>query len=355
MVEDSLTARVRHELGAVPEEAARGHAETEPSRARVSHRSQVGHLTSAGAELFDDRADHVGRDFDDRLLVWLLEPSPLVLSRDDPRARDLELVPLPAHRLHEDREVEFASATHGERVLLIGVLDAQRNVALELLDEPLSYLTRRHVLPGSTGERRVVHGEVDRERRLFDGDARQPVAVLRVGQGLPDLDAVEPGQGHDISRERLFYLDAIEAVERVQLRYFRNLGLSRVVHDAHGAEVEQRNTLTDANRATLDAPDRDAPDVGGVVQGGHQHLERTLTIDFRCREMRDDRLEERCQVATPGVRIFRGPPVASHGIQERHVELFVRRLEVHEEFEHLVVDLVDARVASVDLVDDHQR
>ena len=54
--------------------------------------------------------------------------------------RDLELVALAAHRLDQDRQVQLAASAHEEDVGAVGLLDAQRDVGLELAPEPRAKL-----------------------------------------------------------------------------------------------------------------------------------------------------------------------------------------------------------------------
>jgi len=179
--------------------------------------------------------------------------------------------------------------------------------------------------------------------------------MLGVGHGLADLDAVEASQCDNVPSGRLLDVDALESAEREQLGDLGLLSPIGIVQHAYRAQVQKRNAFADAHAAALDAPNGDAPDVGGVVERRNQHLKRSFRIDRGCREVRDDLLEEGRQVPTRGVGLFSSPPVATHRIEEGCVELYVRGLEVHEELENLVVNLVLPCVAAVDLVDNHQR
>ena len=108
--------------------------------------------------------------------------------------------------------MQFATAAHGPRVGRVGILDPQRDVALELLVEPVADLSRGDVLPFLARERRVVHEEVDADRRLFDGDPLEPLGMLDVGDREPDLDALEARQRHDLARRRALHLGALEPI-----------------------------------------------------------------------------------------------------------------------------------------------
>ena len=68
------------------------------------------------------------------------------------------------------------------------------------------------------------------------------------------------------------------------------------------------------------------------------------------------RFEERRQVVPADLRFRRDPALPPHPVEKRRVELVVAGLQVHQQFQHFVVDLLGARVGAVDLVDhDHRR
>ena len=54
---------------------------------------------------------------------------------DDLRLSDLKLVAFAPHGLDEDREVQHATTEYGPDVLVVGFLNAQREVAVEFLGE----------------------------------------------------------------------------------------------------------------------------------------------------------------------------------------------------------------------------
>jgi len=85
--------------------------------------------------------------------------------------------------------MELAAAAHGPGVGAVGLLDAQRDVALELLLEALLDLTAGDVLAVLAGEGRVVDEEVDADGRLLDGDALEAlVDFVRLPAKSPAFD-----------------------------------------------------------------------------------------------------------------------------------------------------------------------
>jgi hypothetical protein len=161
-------------------------------------------------ELLHHRPQVVLGHVDGELLVRLEALAVDAGLDDHARPRHLELVSLAPHGLHEDREVELAAPRHLPRVGRVGVLDAERDVALELLVQPVAHLPRRDVLPFLAGEGRVVDDEVDRDGRLLDADPLEALGVLGVGDRRADLDAFEAGQRDDLAGGRGLDLDALE-------------------------------------------------------------------------------------------------------------------------------------------------
>ena len=119
---------------------------------------------------------------------------------------------------------------------------------------------------------------------------------------------------------------------------------------------QPRHPPANTHAAALHAPDRDPPHVVRVVEGRDQHLERAGGVGGRRGDAPDHRLEERGQIRAAAIRFGRGPAVPSCGVEKGRIELGVACVQVHEEFQDLVVHLPGARVGAVHLVDeDHRR
>src|SRR5207249_10872682 len=72
---------------------------------------------------------------------------------DGLRARDLELVTLPPHRLDEHSEVQLATTADQEPLRRADVVYMKAQVGVELLVEPGAQLARGRELAFATGER----------------------------------------------------------------------------------------------------------------------------------------------------------------------------------------------------------
>ena len=115
--------------------------------------------------------------------------------------------------------------------------------------------------------------------------------------------------------------------------------------------VADRDLLADLHRAALDTANADAADVVVIVDRGDQHLGRALGIDLRRGDVLEDLLEQRGQVGTLGVRGHGRCTRAAGAVNDRTVQLFVGCVEIEQQLKHLVADLVQACVRTVDLVD----
>ena len=174
-----------------------------------------------------------------------------------------------------------------------------------------------------------------------DGERRRR---LHGGDGLPDADALEPGQGHDLAAVRPLHRRALQPLEGEELGDLR--GLQGAVRFRH------RHLVAQGDVAGEDAPDGQAPQVVAVVQVRDQELEGAVLRGARGRDVADQRLEQRAQVLV--LAVGRGSRAAQLrvGIEDGELELLLGGVEVDEQVVDLVEDLLRARVGAVDLVDD---
>src|SRR6185437_3889250 len=135
----------RHELALEPDQSARRYAVLQ-ARAAVAIDRHVRELGATGAEGLHDRALVLGIDVDGQRLERLVD-----LAVDDLRqhlrARYGKLIAFAAHILDQDRQVQLAAAGDSHDIRLVGVLDAQGDVALQLSIQPLAQLAAGDELP----------------------------------------------------------------------------------------------------------------------------------------------------------------------------------------------------------------
>ncbi len=115
--------------------------------------------------------------------------------------------------------------------------------------------------------------------------------------------------------------------------------------------IDDRDRHVRAHLAALDAADADQADVGAVVELAQAHLERTVRIDLRRRHVLHDRLVQRGHVAFARIRVQARVAIQGRGVNDRKVQLLVRRTETIEQVEGLIQHPIRACAGAVDLVD----
>ena len=286
VIHDAGALRVREELRPEADQAARGDAELEPhASASVIHHF-CRHAASS-PRLRDDHTlellGHVDHEVFDRFHLHAVD-----FLRDDFRARDLQLVPFAPHHLDQNRQLQLASPDHLHLFRRIRVLHAQRDIAEELLRQPLAQVARGDVLAVAPRHWRGVHAEDHRDGRLVHGDRRNRDRLFDRCDRFADRDVLDPRQADDVAGHRALDLDPFQPVERKELRDLGLLGSA--------AQFQHRDRVIQIHRAVEDAPNRDAPQVVARIEVRDEDLQRRLRVAARRRHMVDDRLEERLQV-----------------------------------------------------------
>ena len=129
------------------------------------NRRHADQLTLSGGQLLDDRAGKLIRDIDKGNLHRLQSLVALIEVIDDLCLRNRELKALAAHVLDEDREVQLTATAHLEAVRR-ELLDAKRDIGVQLAEQTLAQVTGGDVLSLLARKRAVVDHEVHRDGRL---------------------------------------------------------------------------------------------------------------------------------------------------------------------------------------------
>jgi hypothetical protein len=115
----------------------------------------------------------------------------------------LELVAFAAHGLHQDAQVQDTAAEHQQSVGAFGLLDAHRQVLLDLLEETVAHVAAGHELAFLAEERRVVDGEEHAHGGFVHLELGQAFGVLGIGNGIADIEILQAHQGHDLAAANL--------------------------------------------------------------------------------------------------------------------------------------------------------
>ena len=161
-------------------------------------RLHVDQLPAALADHLHHGAGLVLGHFDHQRLERLFGHA-VVVVEDHVRLADGKLETFAAHGLDEHGEVQDAAA--GDRELLGAGdrLDAEGDVLLQLLHQPLAEVAAGEILAFLAGQGRSVHAEGHLQRRLVDHQARQGPGRIAVAHRVADLDVLQPDQGHDVA------------------------------------------------------------------------------------------------------------------------------------------------------------
>src|SRR6478735_8028093 len=347
VVGDAGATGLGEELGAEADEATAGHEElhADPAGPVVGH---LLHAALASGHDLRDGAEELLRGVDREALDGLVDLA-VDLARDDLRVADGQLVALAAHLLDEDGERELTTALDLPGVRTLRVEDAQRHVADELLVEAVLDHAGRDLRAADLADHRArVGADRHRDGRLVDGDERQRDRVLGVGERLADRDLGDARDGDDVARAGLLGGLALEGLGHEQLGDLHAL-LGAVVAAPH-------DLLALLDRAVEDTEQGEAAEEVGGVEVGDVRLQGRLVVVRRRGDRLEDRLEEGLEVlalrqATVVGALERRAAGLGRGVDDREVDLLLRRVEVEEELVGLVDDLGDARVRTVDLVD----
>ena len=117
--------------------------------------------------------------------------------------------------------------------------------------------------------------------------------------------------------------------------------------------VAHGDLLVLLQHAALDTADGDTAHELVIVDGADQHLEGLVQVGLRRGDVVQNGIEQRLQVRAHHVGGIAGGTVAGGAEQHRAVQLLVGGVQVQQQLQHLVDDLVDTLVGTVDLVDNH--
>ena len=255
-----------------------------------------------------------------------------------------KLVPLPAHRLDQDRHLQLPAPAHLEGVGPFRRLHPERNVPEDLSLQPVPDMAGGEVLPLPAGHRAVVHEKEHRHGRLVHTDSRQRLRILQGGDGIADLEIFHAGEGNDVARLDPLHRNLFQPHEGVE-----------------GGELDPRSDrlfaaeavgLAHLQDAVHQAADGELAHVGVIVEVRDEILRHGQIIPLRTWNCRQDRIEERREIRRAVPELPVGDTAFGIRVEDRKLDLLLRRIEVDEEVVHLVDHHLDPRIGAVDLVDD---
>ena len=205
-------------------------------------------------------------------------------------------------------------------------------------------MARGAVFALSAEERRVVDGEEHTHRRLVNSDGGQRLGILKVGDGVANLEALQANHGADVATLHGLCALVADTLKGVQLL---DLGLL-----LGAVAVADGDVHAVAQRAAVDTAHSDAACVVAIVERRDEHLGRTLKMLRRGNHF-NNLVEQIVDVAGGSLPVLTHPAVLGRAVDDGEVELVLGGVKVAHQVEHHLIDLLRATVGLVHLVDHH--
>ena len=264
----------------------------------------------------------------------------------DLRTADLELEAFAAHGLHENGQMQHATAGDAHAGLILGLVDAHGDVALLLAHETLLELTGADDVALATDQRAGGSLEHDRHSGLLDGDGLHLHRVLGVGDDVADVCCLDADHGHDVAGMGLGNLGLAQVLEGVDLADGGVVLITVGLHDQHLLLLVQGAAVQTANA--------DTTLIAAVVDGADLQGHRTLGVHIGARDLVDDGVKQRDHVHVAVFGLQTGVAVDRRSVHHGEVKLLVGSTQLDHQIEHLVHSALGIGVGAVDLVhDDH--
>ncbi len=343
MEQDRLAMRRVQQAGAQAHRATRRNVEDQMRL--IATLEHVGHFTAGNAEDLDGLARVFARHIHRRLFNRLEVVAGLILLHQDARTADLEFEALAAHRLHQDGQMQNATACNLKRGGIGNLGDAHRDVRLGLMQQALLQLARAHDIALAANERARGRLEDDSHRGFVNLDGSQAHRMVAARHHIADVSVFHTNNCDDVARGDDFLFLLLQVLEGEHLLDIRVVTRAVVLDDEHG--------LTLVNGTRRKATNADTADEARMVDRAHLQRDRVVRVDIGSGNLLQNGVEQRIHVHVAVVRLVARIAVHRARVHDGEVELLVGSLELDHQVEHLVDDLLGAAARAVDLVDDH--
>ena len=143
---------------------------------------------------------------------------PSIFLRQDLGLANHQLVAFAPHHFDQNGQLQFAAPHHFECVRTAGLFHADGDIGQQFLVQPVAQITRRDELSFAAGERRVLTVNVMAIVGSSIWMCGSGFRSLRAGDGFADGDAFDARDREDVAGPADGFVDALQALERVQLR-----------------------------------------------------------------------------------------------------------------------------------------
>ena len=268
-------------------------------------------------------------------------------AEDNFRTGNRHLETFTTHVLNQNRQVQLTTTRNAECISVFGFFNAQRNVVHQLFVQAVKDLTRGNELTFFTTERRGVDVEEHGYGWFINGQGWQRFDVLRIADGVGDVQFTQTGDSDDVARFSDVALDTLKTQVSQHFTDFTVTGFPFAIDDS--------DLLVRLHFTALDTTNADYANIVVVVELRDLHLQGAFQVNVWRRNAVNNRLVQRSHVFRHVFVIQTGDTVQRRRINDREVQLFVGRVEVNEQVEDLVNNPVRTRARTVNLVDHNDR
>src|SRR4029077_252969 len=348
-MDQGSAAGFREQLPAQADQAARGNAKfhAHAAGAMVDH---LGEFATASPQRFHDDSDETFGTINDQHFERL-ESAAVFAVHHNLGLADHHFVALAAHGFDEDGQLQFAAAEDAKSFGRIGILDANRDIGEQLFLQAVAEVAGSDPLAVTPGKRGTIDRKDHRQRGFVDQQRLEGSGIFGVGQSFADLNALDAGNGDDVTGGNGFGFVTLEAAKGEELGDAR--GLKRAI------ELDDADLIAAAQGALEDASDGDSAEVIAVIEIGDLNLQSFVRIARGRRNGVQNGLEEKSEVAgvitTGFCPLAMGDAGLGIGVDDREIELVFGGVEVDKEVVDFVEDRGGAGVGTVDLIQDDDR
>ena len=240
--------------------------------------------------------------------------------------------------------MQLATAGNLEHIRTLSLLHPQCHIGLNLLKEAVTKMAGGNKLSLTAGKRAGVDAKGHGQGRLIYVDCRQCLRILCISHRIADAYIAETGQADDLAHGSLRHLHAAQALIGIYLAYLC-LGLAIAIH--------QHYSLVRLYLAADNTAYSHLADILISLQGSNHHLQRSLHITLRSRNLLDDGLHQRLQISIVILHAVLGNTVTGSSIDAREIQLLIISIQLHKELQHLVINIIYTLVRTVNLIDNH--
>ena len=221
--------------------------------------------------------------------------------------------------------------------------------------QTVTHLTAGHELAFGTGQWAGVHHELHFQRWFINLEQWQRFRVFRVGHGTAQYQIFDTGNLNDIASQTFGHFNLVQTLVT---KYLANFGLDRLtfVRSRFFFRSEHHHhVLAGLNAATNDLADANTTHVRRVIQCRNLQLQRRIDISIRCRNVRQNGVEQRLHVFARLIQFQSRPAVEARGIHNREIQLFVGSTQLIEQIKGQIHCLIRIGAIAVNLIDQHDR